>query len=93
MNFVFFVIRCLRTIAQYEGASEHLCYSKTLPEKLRQIRGTWNRYKDIQDEARLLWYMIHKHIKPNRPKINGNLSLHFENILENIYIRMSRYFC
>jgi hypothetical protein len=61
----------LRTIAQYDGASEHLCYSNTLTDKLKQIKKKWNKYKDIQDEAKLLWYMLHKNIKPNRPKIDG----------------------
>ncbi len=62
----------MRTIAQYDGANEYLCYSKKLPEKLKQIREKWTKYKDIQDEAKLLWYMIHKNLKPNRPKIDGN---------------------
>ena len=69
---VWFALMCLRTIAQYDGASEHLCYTKTLPEKLRQIREKWIKYKDIQDEAKLLWYMIHKNTRPNPPKIDGN---------------------
>ena len=62
----------MRTIAQYDEANEHLCYSKTLPDKLKQIREKWYKYKDIQNEAKLLWYMIHKNIKPNRPRIDGN---------------------
>jgi len=62
----------LRTIAQYDGASEHLCYSNTLTDKLKQIKKKWNKYKDIQDEAKLLWYMMHKNIKPDRIKIDGN---------------------
>ena len=72
MIILFFVKRCLRTVAQYDGASEHLCYSKTLIETLKEIRDKWKKNKDIQDEARLLWYMIHKNIKLNRPKIDGN---------------------
>ena len=66
--------RCLRTIAQYDGANEQLCYSKSLPERLKQVRQKWISYKDIQDEAKLLWYMIHRSIKPNRPKVDGNSS-------------------
>ncbi|CAF3403831.1 unnamed protein product, partial [Rotaria sp. Silwood2] len=55
---IWFALMCLRTIAQYDGANDHLCYSKTLPEKLKQIRDKWITHKDIQDEAKLLWYMI-----------------------------------
>ncbi len=57
---------------QYDGASEHLYHSKTLIDKLKQIRDKWIKYKDIQDEAKLLWYMMHKNIKPDRIKIDGN---------------------
>lgn len=70
-NVEFVSRRCLRTIAQYDGANEQLCYSKNLPEKLKQVRQKWYSSKDIQDEAKLLWYMIHRNIKPNRPKITG----------------------
>ncbi len=65
----------MRTIAQYDGASEYLCYSKNLPEKLKEIKEKWIKHKDIQDEAKLLWYMIHKNLKPNRPKIDGNSAI------------------
>ncbi|CAF1591800.1 unnamed protein product [Rotaria sp. Silwood1] len=67
---VWFALMCLRTIAQYDGANDHLCYSKKLPEKLKQIRDKWITRKDVQDEAKLLWYMIHRNMKPNQPNID-----------------------
>ncbi len=57
---------------QNDGANEHLYHSKILIDKLKQIRDKWIKYKDIQDEAKLLWYMMHKNIKPDRIKIDGN---------------------
>ena len=65
------VNRCLRTIAQYDGANEHLFYSKTLTDNLKQIRNKWIRNKDIQNETKLLWYMLHRDTKPDRPIIDG----------------------
>ncbi|CAF2125401.1 unnamed protein product [Rotaria magnacalcarata] len=66
---VWFALMCLRTIAQYDGAAEHLCYSQALPERLKQMQDKWKNFKDIQDEAKLLWYMIHRNMKPSRPNI------------------------
>ncbi|UJR32015.1 hypothetical protein I4U23_019485 [Adineta vaga] len=71
---VWFALMCLRTIVQYDGANEHICHSKTVTEKLIQIRANWMNDKDIQDEARILWYMIHRNIKPERPKIDECLN-------------------
>lgn len=62
--------RCLRTIAQYNGADEHLCYSKTLPDKLKDIREKWTKSTDIQEEAKALWYIIHRNVKPGRVHID-----------------------
>lgn len=56
---------------QYEGANEHICHSKTLIDKLREIRDKWTTHKDIQNEAKVLWYMIHRNIQPSRPKVDG----------------------
>ena len=60
----------MRTIAQYEGADEHLCYSKTLPDKLKDIREKWTKSTDIQEEAKALWYIIHRNVKPARVHID-----------------------
>lgn len=67
--------RCLRTIAQYDGANDQLCYSGNLPERLKQVRQKWHSSTDIQNEAKLLWYMIHRNVKPNRPNVEGNSSV------------------
>ncbi|CAF1028224.1 unnamed protein product [Adineta steineri] len=67
---VWFALMCLRTIAGHDGASEHILRSKTIIDKLKQIRDKWNKYQDIQEEARGLWYLLHRNIKPNRPKID-----------------------
>jgi len=68
---VFFLFRCLTTIAKYDEASEHLCYSNNLLGIIKQIQEKWIDYKDIQDESKLLWFMIHSFMKPNPPKIDG----------------------
>ncbi len=62
-------MRCLTTIAKYDGADEHLCYSNNLLGIIKQIQDKWIDHKDIQDESKLLWLMIHKSIKPKPPKI------------------------
>jgi hypothetical protein len=71
----------LTTIAKHDGASEHLCYSKNLLGIIKQIEEKWIEFKDIQDESKLLWFMIHKSAKPNRPKIdrtkNKNLIFYY----------------
>lgn len=67
----FFSFRCLTTIAKYDGACEHLCYSKKLPGIIEQIQEKWIHYKDIQDESKLLWFMINRNNKPNPPIVNG----------------------
>ncbi|CAF3805071.1 unnamed protein product [Adineta steineri] len=67
---VWFALMCLRTIAGHDGASEHILRSKTIIDKLKQIRDKWNKYQDVQEEARGLWYLLHRNIKPNRPKID-----------------------
>ncbi len=66
-----FFFRCLTTIAKYDGASEHLCYSNNLLGLIEQVREKWSDFKDIEDESKLLWYMIHKYTKPKPPKIDG----------------------
>ncbi len=79
----------MRTIAQHDGANDHLCYSENLTGKLQQIREKWNKYKDIQDEAKLLWYMIHRNTKPNRPKIDGNETKENVELFFEFIFRMS----
>jgi hypothetical protein len=61
----------LTTIAKYEGANEHLCHSNNLVGMIQQIQENWTDYQDIQDEAKLLWYILHKNTKPKPPKIDG----------------------
>ena len=67
----FFSFRCLTTIARHEGANEHLCSSKNLVGLIEQIQEKWRDVKDIQDEAKLLWDLIHQQVKPKAPKIDG----------------------
>ncbi|CAF4743241.1 unnamed protein product [Rotaria socialis] len=67
---VWFALMCLTTIAKHDGAYEHLCNSKQLTEIIKQVQETWIEFKDIQDESKLLWFMLHKNIKPNRPTID-----------------------
>lgn len=40
----------------------------------------WPKSRDILEEAKLLWYMIHRNKKPNRPQVDGNSYL-IESIL------------
>lgn len=91
---LFLLKRCLRTIAQYDGSSEHLCYSQTLTEKLKEMKIKWPKSRDIIEEAKLLWYMIHRNKKPNRPQVDGN-SCSTESILflnEKIITRLWNYY-
>ncbi|CAF3561895.1 unnamed protein product [Rotaria sp. Silwood1] len=67
---VWFALMCLTTIAKHNGAYEHLCYSKNLLEIIKQIQEKWIEYKDIQDESKLLWFMLNKNIKPKQPQID-----------------------
>ncbi|CAF1204358.1 unnamed protein product [Rotaria sordida] len=67
---VWFALMCLTTIAKHIGAYEHLCYSKKLLGIIKQVQEKWIDFKDIQDESKLLWFMLQKNIKPNRPKID-----------------------
>ncbi|CAF3077821.1 unnamed protein product [Rotaria sp. Silwood2] len=67
---VWFALMCLTTIAKYNGAYEHLCYSQKLLGIIKQVQEKWIEFKDIQDESKLLWFMIHKNINPKQPKID-----------------------
>ncbi|CAF1343175.1 unnamed protein product [Adineta steineri] len=75
---VWFALMSLTSIAKYDGANEYLCYSKNLLKIIKLIQDKWIDFKDIQDESKLLWFMLHKHIKPNQPRIDSirNISVH-----------------
>lgn len=45
--------------------------SNNLVEILKEIRQHWTRQTEIQDEAKALWYIIHRQTRPNQPKIEG----------------------
>jgi len=67
----------LTSIGKHEGANEHLCYSNNLLDIIKQIQNNWKECKDIQSEAKLLWFMIHRNDRPPPPKIDSKM-FHFE---------------
>ncbi|CAF0747156.1 unnamed protein product [Didymodactylos carnosus] len=64
-----FAIMCLRTLADFEDISKRLRASKKLKIKLKHSKEKWLKYNDVQDELKLLWYTLHKNIKPTPPSI------------------------
>lgn len=77
-------------MAKYDGASEYLCSSGHLLETIEQVQNTWSQSKQIQDEAKIVWFMIHRGIKPDRPTIDGKNEMNsFDlnvNLLQNVGI-------
>ena len=61
----------MTTIGKYEEGCEQLSYSKNLLDLIKQIQENWKDYKDIQEEAKILWLMLHKRDRPSPPKIDS----------------------